>query len=335
VAPPSPSPAEPAEPVDAAPGLTRIEFKAALLMVLFVLLVLASGLYLLYARGAFEASQTVVLVADDSEGVTVGMDLTFSGFPIGRVRRIELSEVGNARILIDVPQRDARWLRVSSVFTMERSLVGSVRLRAYSGVLDDAALPDGAERRVLVGDATAEIPQVVATARELLNNLTTMTNAQSALNTTLLQTQLLTEKLNGPQGALGVLAGNDADRRRLAATLAQADTLMQRLNSLTARTEGLVANADRRVLGDGGLVTDVQALVQQMNTALGEARQSLKKVDAVLVEAQAIASNTREASGDLGTLRAEVEASLRKVESLVTEINRKWPFARDTEIKLP
>jgi phospholipid/cholesterol/gamma-HCH transport system substrate-binding protein len=132
-----------------------------------------------------------------------------------------------------------------------------------------------------------------------------------------------------------VLAGNEADRKRLAATLAQAETLMTRLNSLTQRTEGLVVNADRRVLGEGGLVTDVQALVQQMNTALGEARQSLKKVDAVLVEAQGIASNTREATVDLGALRTEVEASLRKVESLVNEVNRKWPFARDTEIRLP
>jgi len=324
-----------AEPPDTPTGLTRIEFKAALLMLLFVLLVVGSGAYLLYARGAFEAHQRLVLVADDSEGVSVGMDLTFSGFPIGRVRSIELSPEGNARILIDVPERDARWLRSSSVFTMERSVVGSVRLRAFSGVLTDPALPDGAERRVLLGDATAEIPQVVATARQLLDNLTAMTGEQSALNTTLQQTQALTEKLNGPQGALGVLAGNDADRKRLAATLAQAETLMQRLNSLSARTESLVANADRRVLGEDGLVTDVQALVRQINTALGEARQSLRKVDAVLVEAQGIASNTREASADLGTLRAEVEASLRKVESLLNEVNRKWPFARDTEIKLP
>ncbi|HEX5389174.1 MAG TPA: MlaD family protein, partial [Burkholderiaceae bacterium] len=87
-----------AEPSDSPGGLSRIEFKAALLMLLFVLLVVGSGVYLLYARGAFEAHQTVVLVADDSEGVTVGMDLTFSGFPIGRVRRIELSKEGNARI---------------------------------------------------------------------------------------------------------------------------------------------------------------------------------------------------------------------------------------------
>ncbi|MDO8889205.1 MAG: mammalian cell entry protein, partial [Hydrogenophaga sp.] len=47
------------------------------------------------------------------------------------------------------------------------------------------------------------------------------------------------------------------------------------------------------------------------------------------------ASNTREATTDLGVLRGEVESSLRKVDGLINDINRKWPFARDTEIKLP
>jgi phospholipid/cholesterol/gamma-HCH transport system substrate-binding protein len=34
-------------------------------------------------------------------------------------------------------------------------------------------------------------------------------------------------------------------------------------------------------------------------------------------------------------LRAQVEASLRNVDALILEVNRKWPFARDTEVKLP
>ena len=50
---------------------------------------------------------------------------------------------------------------------------------------------------------------------------------------------------------------------------------------------------------------------------------------------QAVAGNVREATNDLGTLRAEMDASLREVEQLVNEINRKWPFKRDMEIKLP
>lgn len=36
-----------------------------------------------------------------------------------------------------------------------------------------------------------------------------------------------------------------------------------------------------------------------------------------------------------GELRAEVEINLRKISQLVDEVNRKLPFARDAELKLP
>ena len=136
--------------------VNNLELKAALLLALFVALVAGTALYLLYARGSFETTQRLVLVADDAEGVTVGMDLTFSGFPIGRVQHIELSPEGNARILIDVPKKDAHWLRTSSIFTLVRGVVGNTNLRAYTGQLQDPLLADNAERKVLAGDATQE-----------------------------------------------------------------------------------------------------------------------------------------------------------------------------------
>lgn len=338
---PSNPPPPSALPPDAPPPVKNLEIKAALLLLLMLALVLGSALYVLYARGAFDRTQRLVLIADDSEGAVVGMDMTFAGFAIGRVARIELGEDGNARILIDVPEKDARWLRTSSIFTMERSLVGSTRIRAYSGVLDDPPLPDGAERQVLRGDASAEIPKLTASIRDLLDNLNALTRSDAALAQSLANVQSVTDKLKGPQGALGVLLGNEADAKKLLATIDSANGLLARADALTARLDALVVNADRQVFGtgaapgQGGLVTDARATVQQLNALLGEARGSLQKVDAVLVEAQAIAGNAREATVDLPALRAEVEASLRKVDGLVNEINRKWPFARDTEIKLP
>jgi phospholipid/cholesterol/gamma-HCH transport system substrate-binding protein len=89
------------------------------------------------------------------------------------------------------------------------------------------------------------------------------------------------------------------------------------------------------VFGDKGVLPETRATVVQLNAMLGEARTSLQKVDAILVDAQAITSNAKDATNDLGALRGDVEASLRKVEGLVSEINRKWPFARDAEMKLP
>ena len=48
-----------------------------------------------------------------------------------------------------------------------------------------------------------------------------------------------------------------------------------------------------------------------------------------------LGANVRSDTADLGPLRADVEANLRTIDSLINENNRKWPFARDTEIKLP
>ena len=306
----------------------HLALKATALLVLMLVLVCGAALYVMYARGVFESTQQLVLVADDSEGVVVGMDLTFSGFPIGRVHRIELGEDGNARILVEVPRKDAHWLRVSSVFTLVRSLVGGTNLRAFSGILADPPLPDGAVRTVLRGDATAEIPRLVASARELVQNLTTMTATESALSQSLTSVQALADRLKGPGGALGVLFGNETEARKIVATL-------DRTNALLARLDALAGHADNQVFGAAGVVPEARATVVELRGLLGDARASLKKVDAVLQEAQAVGANARVASADLGALRAEVDASLRKVEQLLNDVNRKWPFARDTEVKLP
>ncbi|MFZ4478579.1 MAG: MlaD family protein [Rhodoferax sp.] len=310
------------EALTASPAsIAQVERKAVALLMLVMTLVCAFLLYVMYARGVFESTQQLVLIADDSEGVIVGMDVTFSGFPIGRVRRIELSAEGNARMVIDVPRKDAHWLRSSSVFTLERSLVGETRIRAFSGILSDPPLPENAERVVLSGNTSAEMPRLVASTRELLENMVRMTGPASSLNSSLAHLNSVTERLGGRYGMLSGLLGSDDKAKKIIDALDQ--------------TNALLAKADQRLFGANGLMDGTQAAVTQFAAMLMDARASLQKVDAVLKEAQAVGANARVASTDLGALRAEVEMSLRKVNQLVDEVNRKWPFARDTELRLP
>ena len=322
-------PPEPAPPsAEPAGAVAHLELKARLLLLFTVLLVAGAAFYLLYARGVFETTQTLVLTTDDSEGVVVGMDMTFSGFPIGRVRRVELGATGNVRVVIDVPSKDAHWLRTSSIFTLVRGIVGGTNIRAFSGVLTDPPLPDRAERPVLRGDATAEIPRVIAAAKDVLDNLTAMTAQDAELRGTLANLRTVTDALKGPQGAMRLLLGSEADARKLVQAL-------ERSNALLARMDGLAAKADTQIFGAGGVMPEARATVVQLNGLLADTRTSLKKVDGVLAEAQAAGANVRGATADLGTLRGEVEANLRKIDGLINDINRKWPFSRDTEIRLP
>jgi phospholipid/cholesterol/gamma-HCH transport system substrate-binding protein len=323
---------------DEPPVIAHLRLKAALLMVLMLALVGGTALYVMYARGVFERTQELILISDDSEGVRPGMDMTFSGFPIGRVRKVELAEKGQVRINVDVPLKDARWLRSTSVFTLESGLVGGSRLRAFSGIPDDPPLENGAVRHVLRGDASAEIPRLVASLRELSHNLvqmtgnvntelpqllvavrelgdnlTRLTGKRSNLDNTLRHVETLTADARGEQGMMAPLLGKEQARRVAAA--------IERTHALLVRLDALSGNADSALFQPGG--------------ALPEAQQALRQLNVLLRETQAIVANAKTASTDLDVLRAEVESSLRRVDALVNKVNGLLPGGGDREITLP
>ena len=306
-------------------------------MLIAATILVAGGflLYVLFARGVFEQTQRVILIADNAEGVRVGMDLTFSGFPIGTVRRITLRDDGKVRISVRVPVTEAKWLRQSSVFVLDVPLVGSAKLRAYSSNLKDPPLEHRAERTVLRGDANAEIPRMIATLRQVLENVDQITDTGSSLQESLKSARAVTERMAGKYGVLGGVLGGDDNARKVIASIDRANALLASLNGVALKMDTVLSKADQRVLGPGGVVDETQKAVAQANAILGEVRASLKRVDGILNDAQAVAGNAKAATTDLAALRAEVEASLRKVASLIDEINRKWPFERDTKLKLP
>ena len=308
--------------------VAHLRAKATALLLFTLILIVGSVGYLLYARGVFEPTQRLVLTADDSQGVAVGMDMTFSGFPIGRVSKIELAQDGSVRILVDVPVKDSHWLRQSSVFTLVKGIVGGTTIKAYTGMLEDAPLPADSVRPVLSGDATAELPQIINSAKEVLGNIAAMTSNDSALGGSLAEVRKLAERMQGQGGVLGVALGGDEEARKVMA-------LVDKANSVIARMDRMVARADSQVFDANGVMPEVRSTVAQLNALLADTRKSMAKVDAVLADVQVVGSNAKEASTDLGALRAEVESNLLRLESVLNDLQRKWPFAHKPALKLP
>ncbi|MDV7393865.1 hypothetical protein RZS08_20975, partial [Arthrospira platensis SPKY1] len=68
---------------------------------------------------------------------------------------------------------------------------------------------------------------------------------------------------------------------------------------------------------------------------LTDVRGSLIHVDGILQEAKGVAANARVATEDLDLLRVQVEASLKTVDALVSDIQGKWPFGSQPSLDLP
>jgi phospholipid/cholesterol/gamma-HCH transport system substrate-binding protein len=318
-----------------APLIKNLEFKVGLLLVLTLTLAVAFIGYTLYARGVFERSQKLILISDNADGVSIGMPISFSGFPIGQVDRMSLTDEGKVLIEMSIPVKDAKWLRDSSVFTLEKSLVGSAKIRAISTNLTDPLLPADAERPLYTGDATQEIPGLIIKVREVLTNLQTLTDKQSSLSQSMANLQTVTGRMAGQYGVMGGILGADENSRKVVDAIDHANALLGSLNDVSLKVDGILNKTDQRLYGQGGIMDETQKAVVQINAILIDARASLKKADAILKNTQGITSDIKGATTDLATLRSQVDDSLAKVDSMLKELNRKWPFSHETEVKLP
>lgn len=322
--------------------ISNLGFKVGLLLALIPFVAVGLVVYALHARGVFEASQQLILIARDADGVAEGMPVMFSGFPIGRVEGMALTERGEVRIELSIREKDARWLRSGSVFTLEKQLFGGARLRISTPDMNAPQLPPGAQGKLVSVDATQDLPQVIARASAILESVDALIRPGSSLHQSLAHLKEVTGRMAGEHGVIGALTGNADDAARVMQTVEGVNALIASLRSVTSRADSVLDKADARVFGQGGVMEEAQRSIGHLNAMLVDARDSLKKADQVLVQAQtmiseagAAAGNVKVATTDLAALRAEVDESIRKVSVLIDEINRKWPFARKTEVKLP
>lgn len=325
-----------------APLIKNLEFKVGLLLALTVLLALGLVVYGLYARGLFEPTQTLKLTAPQAEGVSVGMPVTFSGFPIGEVKKMDLTEDGKVLIEVAIPRKDAKWLRHNSQFTLEKGMLGGAKIKAYTADLREPPLPDDARRELLTGEDPMDISVIKQRVQTLLDNVVAMTQADAPINRTLGNVETMTGRMAGEYGVLGGVMGSPEKAEQVVKVIEQANTLMHNVNGISLKVDGMLAKADTQVFGPDGVMDHTRQSVAQVNGMLTEVRESLKKADAILASAQTasadvavITGNVREATTDMAQLRVEIDDSVRKVNHLINEINKKWPFARDVEIKTP
>ena len=127
-----------------------------------------------------------------------------------------------------------------------------------------------------------------------------------SLQASLANVRALSERLGGKQGALSAMLGNEEDAKKVINAIDRANELLASLGGASRKLDRVLGKTEQRVFGDDGLLDGTQRAVQQANAILGDVRESLKKADRILADAQG-------ASADLSSLRAEVDASLRKV----------------------
>jgi phospholipid/cholesterol/gamma-HCH transport system substrate-binding protein len=308
--------------------MNKLHFKVGLFALASLLLGVAFVGYLLHARGFFEDTFHLQLAASSADGVAPGVPIVFSGIEIGRVTTLGLNDSGGIVIRAEFLGRNAKWLKETSTFTLDKPLVGGAKIRVESPDLNAPALPDNSTMLLLSSDVSKEIPLLVERVKTILANVEHLTRKDGEINATLANVKTLTGRMTGEYGMLEGVLGSPEKARAVTDSLDKTRALITKLDSLAAKT-------DQWLFAPNGVAENTRESLAQVRLMLNDAQSSLKKADALMANAVEISANVKDGTQDIAALRAEIDDAVRKASALVNEINKKWPFARDPEVKLP
>lgn len=315
--------------------MKTLHFKVGLFAAATLLLGALFVLYILHARGFFEDTYRLQLAASTADGVAPGVPLVFSGIEIGRVSTLGLNDNGGIVIHAELLARNAKWLKENSTFTLDKPIVGGAKIRIDSPNLDAPALPENSTMLLLTSDVTKEIPILVERVKAILANVEHLTRKDGEVNGTLANLNTLTGRMTGEYGMLEAILGSPDKARGVTDSLDKTRALITKLDGLALKMDGMATKADKWLFATDGVAVQTRDALAQVKLMLVDAQSSLKKADALMTNAVAISADVKEGTQDIAKLRAEIDDAVRKANALVNEINKKWPFARDPEVKLP
>lgn len=297
-----------------------------------VISLLAFGFVYWIARFG-EARDSVVLdvrIPGSVTGLSIGSQVLFNGIKVGDVRRLALDETNPTMVIVQT--------RVNATTPITRStkaslgfqgLTGQAYIELNGGSLDEPNLLSEAEKESTVARIDADpsaMNNLLATAQDIFaraNNVIGslegfVKDARGPLTDTINNTKVFTDSLAKNANLLDELGSNTGNIHDL---VSEAKEMMQRLNTASARVDGILANAEKLLSPD-----DKDGVAAQAKLTLESIRTMTGNIDKRLAP---IAANLQNFSGrGLSDIQSVVTDSRRSIERIEQSIN---DLARDPQ----
>jgi len=314
----------------------NIEIRVGIFVITASLVLIAAVGFFAYKKDLFTRLHTFTLSARVGDDLSEGMPVIFSGFKIGKVQTLELNDAGVVIIKIRIPDRHVTWLRQNSIFTVDKPLLGSARLLVASPEPLGPPLTSKMVPEVVIVNSIAEITKkvqpilerVTQIADHLEQTIAQIASPQGDLNKILKHTGQLTAKLSQKNSILEMAVNDQKAVQAVHESLRKTRDLAAQLDAILKRVDTMAKKTDEALYGREGLLP-------QVNKVLKDTQLKLDKLSVSLDNVNKITGDIADSTTNIKRLRSDLDSTVGNVNELVTEINRKIPFRKQPEIKLP
>jgi phospholipid/cholesterol/gamma-HCH transport system substrate-binding protein len=314
----------------------KIELKVGMFLIISTLLIAASIGYVAYKKGLFAKVSTYTLSSKSGEDLTEGMPVVFSGFKIGAVQALELSDDGTVLIKIKIPEQHVKWIKTDSTFIVNKPLLGSARIVLVTENLKSAILsPKQVKEVVNISDINETIKQarpLLGKVNKIASNIETLTTViadpKGNVHRILANAEHLSANLAQKKSLLEMAISDKASIDSIHAALKQVKDITAQVDVILKKVDTMAGKTDDMVYGkEGALPTIIKALKDVLA--------KLEKLDTTVDNINKIGNEAADSAIDLKALRMQIDDTLTSVNELAKELETKIPFKKAPEIKLP
>jgi phospholipid/cholesterol/gamma-HCH transport system substrate-binding protein len=311
-------------------GYKSIEFKAGLLVILFLVALVSVFIFIGLQKELFAERVTYYVISDTGEKIERGIPVRLSGFRIGQVENVTLDAVDFVTIEIRILKRYQRWMvEDAKIILDQEGIIGKPYLKLLPGS-DDAQVLEANSRIRLdkIGGLTELIEQaqpVMDDLKAIVSNIKDITDQLLAehgqVQTILANLEQATARINHSEGLIHYLVEDPNPVQKLDSILSSVDEMMLTIDSLLE--SGLVVVDGLQPLEEEllGITRDARELVIEFKGI----REDLSPI---IVNVSEFTFELKRAGKDLQKLRQEGKYTLRMGTELMYRLLETWPLSR-------
>ncbi|WP_345980158.1 hypothetical protein [Sulfurimonas sp. HSL3-2] len=308
---------------------SRMKLAVGIFVILLISVLTIFFYLILKEKGAFEKRYSYNFYAASAAPFKVGMPLSYSGFDIGTIDDIKLTDDGNVHLVFSVAKENSKWVCDYSMLLLVKPLIGSPHIEVLTTVGNTPLKPNSTLELLEsddINDMITKLQPAITKMIKIIDNIEAITSRLSSDSGELVHTMknidTFTSRIAHNKSLLTSITGDQNSTDALIASLNDTQKTMKQIHEISIKLDKIMGGLD------DSIVKPSSEALKNLNIIMKDIQQKLKTLDGTV---KAVGGYNK----DLTTIKEQIVIGIDKTNKVMDKVDALLQDDKKSEVVLP